>query len=98
MYQCSNKLVTYKEYSCFDHSDFPGHSMFTSDVCWDSLGTRLVSLGTQVQPQVILDPDYLSDYLSVSYDYAVGVPKFFSSKTGLLKNYACLFCLYHILL
>ena len=29
----------------------------------------LVSSGTQVQLQVILDPDYLSDYLSVSYDY-----------------------------
>ena len=29
----------------------------------------LVSSGTQVQPQVTLDPDYLSDYLSVSYDY-----------------------------
>ena len=29
----------------------------------------LVSSGTQVQPQVILDPDYLPDYLSVSYDY-----------------------------
>ena len=24
---------------------------------------------TQVQPQVLLDPDYLPDYLSVSYDY-----------------------------
>ena len=29
----------------------------------------LVSSGTQVQPQIILDPDYLPDYLSVSYDY-----------------------------
>ena len=29
----------------------------------------LVSLGTQVQPHIILDPDYLPDYLSVSYDY-----------------------------
>ena len=29
----------------------------------------LVSLGNQVQPLVILDPDYLPDYLSVSYDY-----------------------------
>ena len=29
----------------------------------------LVSLGTQVQPQVKLDPDYLPDYLSVYYDY-----------------------------
>ena len=28
----------------------------------------LVSSGTQFQPQVILDPDYLPDYLSVSYD------------------------------
>ena len=30
---------------------------------------ELVSLGTQVQPQIILDPDYLPDYLSVSYGY-----------------------------
>ena len=29
----------------------------------------LVSSGTQVRPQIIFDPDYLSDYLSVSYDY-----------------------------
>ena len=29
----------------------------------------LVSSGTQVQPQVILDPDYLPDCLSISYDY-----------------------------
>ena len=31
----------------------------------------LVSSGTQVQSQVILNPDYLPYYLSVSYDYAV---------------------------
>ena len=30
----------------------------------------LVSSGTQVQPQIILDPDYLPDYLSVFYDYS----------------------------
>ena len=30
----------------------------------------LVSSGTQVQPQIILDPDYLPEYLSVSYGYA----------------------------
>ena len=29
----------------------------------------LVSSGTQVQPKIIPDPDYLPDYLSVSYDY-----------------------------
>ena len=61
MHQCSKKLATSKEHCCFDHSDFPAHSMFTSDV----------SSGTQVQPQVILDPDYLPDYLSVSYDYGI---------------------------
>ena len=41
IYQCSKKLVTYKEYCCFDHSDFPAHSMFTFDVCWGSLGTSI---------------------------------------------------------
>ena len=35
-----------------------------ADVAW-----VLVSSGTQVQPQVILNPDYLPDYLSVSYNY-----------------------------
>ena len=29
----------------------------------------IVSSGTQVQLQIILDPDYLPDYLSVSYEY-----------------------------
>ena len=29
----------------------------------------LVSSGTQVQSQITLDPDYLPDYLSDSYDY-----------------------------
>ena len=32
-----------------------------------SLGTSIFR--TQVQPEVILDPDYLPNYLSVSYDY-----------------------------
>ena len=35
-----------------------------SEVAW-----VLVSSGTQAQAQIILDPDYLPDYLSVSYDY-----------------------------
>ena len=30
----------------------------------------LVASGTQVQFQIILDPDYLPDYLFASYDYA----------------------------
>ena len=35
-----------------------------SEVAW-----LLVSSGTPVQPQIILYPDYLPDYLSGSYDY-----------------------------
>ena len=39
------------------------HLMY-SEVAW-----ILVSSGTQAQPQIILNPDYFPDYLSVSYDY-----------------------------
>ena len=35
-----------------------------SEVAW-----VLVFSGTQVQPQIKLQPDYFPDYLSVSYDY-----------------------------
>ena len=42
MYQCSKRLVKYKEYSCFDHSDFLAHSVFTFDVCWAGLGTFIL--------------------------------------------------------
>ena len=37
-----------------------------SEVTW-----VLVSSGTQVQPQIIPKPDYLPDYLSVSYYYGL---------------------------
>ena len=49
-------ILTFRHIQCL-------HLVY-AEVAW-----VLVSLGTQVQPQVILDPDYLSDYLSVSYDY-----------------------------
>ena len=39
------------------------HLMY-SEVAW-----VLVFLGTQVQPQIILEPDHLPDHLPVSYDY-----------------------------
>ena len=35
-----------------------------AEVAWE-----LVSSGTQVQLQIILNSDYLPDYLSVCYDY-----------------------------
>ena len=41
------------------------HFMY-AEVAW-----VLVSSGTQNQPQIILDPDYLPDYLSVSYAYDI---------------------------
>ena len=67
MYQCSRKLATYKEYCFFTILTLRHiqclHLMHAS-VAW-----VIVSLGTQVQPQVILDPDYLPVYLSVPYDY-----------------------------
>ena len=37
----------------------------------------LVSSGTQIQPQIILDPDYLPDYLSISYDHEINKKKTF---------------------
>ena len=40
--------------------------LMNSEVAW-----VLVSLETQVQSQIILNLDYPSDYLSVSYDYAL---------------------------
>ena len=40
--------------------------LMNSEVAW-----VLVSWGTQVKPQIILEPDYLPDYLSVSYDYVL---------------------------
>ena len=42
------KLVIYKEYSCFDHSDFPAHSLFTFDVCWGSLSTCIFGNSSSV--------------------------------------------------
>ena len=96
MYQCSKNQVTYKEYNCFDHSDFSVHSMFTSGVCMCAeIAWALVSSGTQVQPQVILDPDYLPDYLFVSNDYVLSYfdynsvvywKRTFSYYLGILKN------------
>ena len=41
------------------------HIQCSFDVFFGSI----VSTGIQVQPQIILHPDYLPDYISVSYDY-----------------------------
>ena len=48
-------ILTFQHIQCL-------HLMY-AEVAWE-----LVSSGTQVQPQIILNPDYLPNYLSVSYD------------------------------
>ena len=59
-------------HSCSHHSDFPAHSdiqclhLMYAEVTW-----ILVSSGTQVESKMLLDPDYLPDYPSVSYDYVL---------------------------
>ena len=50
---------------------FSAHSvlhLMYSEIAW-----VLVFLGTQVQPKIILDPNYFPDYLSVSYDYGITI-------------------------
>ena len=68
MYQCSKKLVKYKEYSCFDHSDFPAHSMFTFDVCWGSLGTSIFRNSSSAANNT---RSRLPSRLSISDDYEI---------------------------
>ena len=71
MYQCSKKLasphvnntvaltiLTFQPIQCLH--------LMNAEVAW-----VLVSSGTQVQLQIMLNPDYLPDYLSVSYDYVM---------------------------
>ena len=79
MYQCSKKLVKYKEYSCFDQH-IQCFYLMHAEVAW-----VLVSSETQFQPQVILNPDHLLYYLSVSYDY--GSFKFYLIMQGIAIKY-----------
>ena len=62
IYQCFKLLVRCKEYSCIRHIQCL-HLMY-AEVAWVVVSSR-----TQVQPQIIFDPDYLPDYPSVFYDY-----------------------------
>ena len=67
MYRCSKKLATCKEYSFLTIVAFQHIQCLY--LMYAETALVLVSLGAQIQPQVILDPDCLSDYLSASYDY-----------------------------
>ena len=56
-----------KEHSCLSVPRIQCLHLMYSEVAW-----ILVSLGTQVQPQIILNPDcLLEDYLSISFDYVL---------------------------
>ena len=73
-----------KEYSCLSVLHIQCLQLMYSEVVW-----ILESLGTQVQPQIILNPDCLpEDYLSISFDYVLinnvnSFQKTFVSETGL---------------
>ena len=69
VYQYSNKLVKYKEFSCFGHSGFPAHLMFIVDVCCDSLGTSI--FGDSSSAASNTRSRLPSKFLSVFYDYDV---------------------------
>ena len=66
MYQCSKKPAKYKVLTILTFHHIQYLHLMDADVVW-----VLVSSETQVQPQIILDPDYLPDYLFVSYDYVM---------------------------
>ena len=66
MYQCPKKLAKYKVLTILTFRHIQCLHLMYAEVAW-----VLVSSGNQVQPQIILDPDYFKDYLSVSYDYAL---------------------------
>ena len=51
-------ILTFRHIQCL-------HLMY-AEAAW-----VLVSPGTQFQPQIILDPNYIPGYLSVSYDYVL---------------------------
>ena len=70
MYQCSKKLVEYKEYNCFDHSDLPAHSMFTFDVCRGSLDTSIFGNSSSAANNTW---SRLPSRLSVSDDYEITI-------------------------
>ena len=44
--------------------------IFKHILCLHLMNSEELSSGTQVQPPIILDPDYLPDYLYVSYDHS----------------------------
>ena len=60
-------ILTFQHIQCL-------HLMY-AEVAW-----VLVSSETQVQLQIIPDPHYLPDYLSVSYDYALSKYRISSNK------------------
>ena len=53
---------------------------FPAHLIWCEVAWVLVFSGTQVQPQKILNSDYLSDYLSVSYDFDLDENTYVNSK------------------
>ena len=62
MYQCSKKVGKYNVLTILTFWHIQCLHLMYAEVAW-----VLVSSGTEVQPKIILDPDYFPDYLFVSY-------------------------------
>ena len=78
------KSWSHKEHSCFGHSDFLHIQCLR--LMYAEVARELVSSGTQVQSQVILDTDYLLNYLSVSYDYGMKYKRKLANKKTISFN------------
>ena len=57
-------------YSCFD---LPVHSVFTYDEFCGRMSTSIFKNSSSAE--IILNPYYLPDYLSVSYDYGLNLKR-----------------------
>ena len=66
-YSCSKRLITYRmQFFSFSIITF---NSFTIDIFWGSLGLAIISSGTQIWSQIILDPDHLTEYLFFYHCY-----------------------------
>ena len=59
IYQCSKKFVLIKNTVVLTFRHIQCLHLMNCEIAW-----ALVSLGTKVQPQIILAPDYLPDFFS----------------------------------
>ena len=67
-HQCSKKVIMVKKKVDLIFRHIQCWYLINSEVAW-----VLVSLGTQVHTEMIIDPDYLPEYFFASYAYALNL-------------------------